>query len=68
MQDYTEEQKKDIEERVLKANEALKELNLFPSAIVQKVKISEKEDIFADQIICFLADSKYNVPTPYKND
>lgn len=56
---YSEEQKKDIEERVAKANETLKELNLFPSAVVQKVKISDKEDVFADQIICFLADSKY---------
>ena len=70
-QNYTEEQKKDIIERVNKANKVLKDLQLFPSAIVQKVKISDNnEDVFADKVICFLADSKYQpIDSPYtKND
>jgi hypothetical protein len=64
MQNYTEEQKKDIQERVTKAEEMLKELQLFPSAVIQKVKVGdESKDIFADNIICYLQDSKY-----FKND
>lgn len=53
----TEEQKKDIETRVEKAHVILKELQLFPSAVVQKVNLGE--DTFADKVICYLADSKF---------
>lgn len=60
MQNYTEEQMKDIKERVSKAEEMLKELQLYPSAIVQKVKVGkEEDDIFGDKIICYLQDSKF---------
>lgn len=56
--EYTKEQKEDINERVEKATKALKDLQLFPSAVVQK--INQGEDIFVDKIICYLADSKYS--------
>lgn len=73
---YTEEQKKDITERVNKAIESLKELRLAPSALLQKVKISSENgaDIYADQLQAYLQDVKYvkegdkyieaNEPTP----
>lgn len=54
---YTDEQRKDIEERSQKASDALKELNLTPAAVIQKTKLSE--GIFADQISVYLADTKY---------
>lgn len=57
MQELTPEQKKDIEERVNKAQAFLKELNLYPSAIVQKINMGD--DVFADKILCYLADNKY---------
>lgn len=70
MQDYTKEEREDIESRVKKAEEILKELQLFPSAVVQKVKVGkEGQDIFGDQVICFLADSKYikePIKSPFK--
>lgn len=60
MQNYSEEEIKDIKERVEKAETMLKELQLFPSAVVQKVKVgAENEDVFADKVICYLQDSKY---------
>lgn len=55
--EYTEEEKKDIEERVEKAKTMLAELNLQPSAQVQKVNTGN--DIFADKVIPFLQDTKY---------
>ena len=54
---FTEEQKKDIEERLKKAEVTLKELQLFPSAVVQKINLGD--DTFADKVICYLADSKF---------
>jgi len=57
MENLTEEQKKDIEERLKKAEVCLKDLQLFPSAIVQKVNLGD--DTFADKVICYLADAKY---------
>jgi hypothetical protein len=49
MQEYSKEEREDIEARVKKAEEALKELQLFPSAVVQKVKVgNDKQDIFGD--------------------
>ena len=65
MENYTEEQKKDIEERLKKAEVVLKELQLFPSAVVQK--INQGEDIFVDKIICYLQDSKFTpTKSPYE--
>lgn len=54
---YTKEEEEDIKQRVGKATELLKELQLFPSAIVQKV--NQGDDIFVDKIICYLQDNKY---------
>jgi len=57
MENYTKEQQEDIKLRVEKATKLLKELQLYPSAVVQKV--NQGDDIFVDKIICFLQDSKY---------
>jgi hypothetical protein len=57
MEQLTKEQQQDIEERVEKAQICLKDLQLFPSAVVQKVNLGE--DIFADKVICYLADTKF---------
>ena len=62
MENYTKEQEEDIKLRLVKAEIALKELQLFPSAVVQKV--NQGEDIFVDKIICYLQDSKF---TPKKS-
>lgn len=59
---YTKEQKDDISERVEKAKTLLKDLQLYPSAVVQKVNLGE--DTFADKVICYLADTKF---TPTKS-
>lgn len=58
---YTKEQQKDIEERVVKGLATLKDLGLFPSAIVQKVNIGD--NMFADKVICYLQDSKFTPVT-----
>lgn len=65
---YSEEEIKDIEDRIKRANETLKELQLFPSVVLQKINMGD--DIFADKAICFLADSKYHkpIPSPFKTD
>lgn len=61
---YSPEEEKDIKERVEKANAMLKELNLYPSAVVQK--INKGDDIFVDKIICYLQDNKY-IKKPIKS-
>lgn len=67
MEDYTRAQQEDIKERLAKAEIALKELHLFPSAVVQKV--NQGDDIFVDKVICYLQDSKYMpVKSPYESD
>ena len=58
MEKYTQEQIKDIKERELKALEMLKELQLTPAAQIYKVNIGN--DTFADKLIPYLADIKYN--------
>lgn len=57
MQNYTEEQVEDIKARELKALEAIKELQLTPAAQMSKINIGN--DIFADQVVCYLQDTKY---------
>lgn len=54
----TEEQIKDIQEREKKALEYLKELQLTPAAIMQKINIGN--DLFADKTIPYLQDIKYS--------
>ncbi len=56
-QDYTEEQKKDIEARVAKAQLALKELQLQPGCWVVPRNVGD--DTFALKTIAFLQDTKY---------
>ncbi len=58
---YTEEQVKDIQEREKKGLELLKDLQLNPSASVQKVNMGN--DMFVDKVTPFLADTKYT-PVP----
>ena len=54
---YTEEQQKDIEERVAKAVSALKELQLQPGVVMQAVNI--QNDVFSMQPLAYLQDTKY---------
>lgn len=56
---YTEEQIKEIGERVEKANAFLAENNLRPAAFVQKVPIGD--DVFVDKIGVYLQDTKYDL-------
>lgn len=57
MDKYTPSEISDITEREKKGLEALKELQLTPSAVVQKVNVGG--DVFADKIIPYLADLKF---------
>lgn len=54
---YTEEQQKDILERIDKAKKALEELNLRPSSSVSVVNLGE--DVFAQKVISYLQDTKF---------
>lgn len=58
---YTEEQIKDIQERVSKVESFLKENEIVLAAQVKKVNIGLdiKKDIFADEVVVFLRDTKY---------
>lgn len=56
-QEYTPEEQKDIEERVAKAQKALKELELFPCASVAPHNIGE--DMFVMKVVPYLQDMKY---------
>lgn len=58
MQNYSDEEVKDITEREKKGLELLKQLQLTPAAIIQKVNMGN--DVFADKLIPFLQDFKYN--------
>lgn len=58
---YTDEQVKDIQERTEKGIAYLKELDLAPAAVLNKVNIgTEGKDIFADLVQPYLADTKYS--------
>lgn len=62
---YTEEQIKDIKERTDKAVEVLKELQLQPACFVQKISLGD--DMFADKVMAYLQDTKFNEP-PQKTE
>lgn len=60
---YSVEQQKDIEKRVEKAKNMLKELGLQPAVIMQPVNVGD--DVFGIKPIPFLQDIKYqNVISP----
>lgn len=65
---FSPEQIKDIQEREAKGLEALKALDLTPSAIVSKQNIGN--DVFADKVTPFLKDIRYSdkVSPLQKND
>ncbi len=61
--DYSESQKKDIEERVKKAQDLLKDLQLQPGTVMTPVNVGD--DTFALKAISYLQDTKYqNVLSP----
>ncbi len=67
MQKYTDEQIKDIQERIEKANAMLKELELFPSASVSSENLGD--DVFGTKVIAYLQDSKFTaIPSPLNNE
>lgn len=66
MNQYTPEQEKDIREREAKAIEHLKELQLSPAAILQKVNVGN--DMFVDKVIPYLQDFKYKSVSIDKNE
>ncbi len=66
MEKYTKEQIKDVEEREAKALVMLKELQLTPAAVLQKVNMGG--DMFVDKVICYLQDIKYQPTKVDKKD
>lgn len=56
--DYTEAQKKDINERTKKAAEFLKKLDLQPACFVSPH--NSGDDVFAFKVIGYLQDLKYS--------
>lgn len=56
--EYTDEQKKDINERVAKAKETLAELDLQPGVVVQAINLGD--DVFGMKPIPFLQDTRYS--------
>lgn len=58
--DYSEEQKTDIEARVASARKSLDELKLQPAVMMQPVNIGD--DVFALKPIPYLQDTKYTSP------
>lgn len=54
---YTEEQKKDISERVIKANENFAELQLVPR--IQILPVESKDGSIVNSIFVTLEDTKY---------
>lgn len=56
--EYTDSQKKDISDRVAKAQKMLEELQLHPAAQVSVVNIGE--DVFAQKVVSYLQDDKYS--------
>lgn len=55
---YTKEQVEETQEREKKALAFLKDLDLTPAAIVQKVNLGE--DMFVDKVVPYLRDTKYS--------
>lgn len=63
--EYTPEQIEDVKKREVMGIQALKDLELTPAAILNKVNLGE--DVFADKVTPFLQDTKYakkDEPTP----
>lgn len=54
---YSPEQRKDIEERVEKARKLLEELQLRPACMPQMYNVGN--DVFGIKLLPFLQDSKY---------
>lgn len=63
---YTDEQKADIIERVNKAMEFLKEIELSPAAAISKVALGN--DVFADRVQAYLKDTKYEEKPEVKEE
>lgn len=59
-EDLNKEQREDIEERVAKAKKTLVDLQLQPTASVQAINVGD--DVFAQKVVVYLADSKYLSP------
>lgn len=61
MDNYTKEQIKDITDREKVVLDFLKEQQFTPAAIIQKVRFqtSEGEEVFADKLTPYLADTKF---------
>ena len=63
--DFTDEQKKDIEERVEKAKIALRDLRLQPGCFVTPINMGD--DTFALKTIAYLQDTRYTSPVQQKD-
>lgn len=57
MANFTPEQIKDIQEREKKCLDFIREQEMTPAAMIQKIKVGN--DVFADKVIPFLNDTKY---------
>lgn len=65
-EDYTLEQREDIEKRVNRAKDSLKDLQLQPAVIMQPINLGD--DVFGMKPIPYLQDIKYkNVLSPIQN-
>lgn len=64
--EYSEDQKKDINERVEKAKQFLLENNLQPGVVMQAINL--RDDVFGMKPIPYLQDTFYkNVLSPIQN-
>lgn len=64
---YTAEEISEVNQRVEKGLQALKDLELLPACFVQKKSLmvegdKGKEEVFVDKISAYLQDTKYNKP------
>ena len=62
--DYSETEKKEIEERVAKAIEFLKQLDLQPACWITPQNVGN--DVFALKATAYLQDLRYKNPSPIK--
>lgn len=62
MNNYTEEQKKDIEVRQLEAVEYLKSKELSLSYIIVKTMVDEPNQVWGDKVQLYFSDTKFNKP------
>lgn len=61
MQDYSDSEKKDITERVEKAEKLLDQLQLTPRAQVLQHPLGD--DVFGTRVVVYLQDTKYDKST-----